>query len=218
MPQITDVSPQKRNKDKLNIFLDGKFAFSVSLENLVKKNLKVGKILTLDEISKILQIEKGQSLLDKTINFLSFRPRSEKETRDYLAKKIAHDNGVSFFQAKNSKQIEKTIAKLKKYNYLNDLEFAKWWLLSRSSSNPKGINVIKMELRQKGISQELIEKVLINTPNQLSLAKKIITKKQKYWQKLTPFEQKRKIYTYLAARGFDRDTIEDIIAIIGKKI
>lgn len=217
MPQITDISPQKRNKDRVNLFLDGKFAFSISLENLLKKNLKIDTNLSNDEITKLTTAESQQKYLDRVINFLSFRPRSEKEIRDYLAKKISRDSSVSFSQVQNSTLIEKIITKLKKYKYIDDMEFAKWWLASRSSSRPKGVHFIKMELSNKGVSRQTIENVLSRAPNQLKLAEKAIGKKLKIWKKLQLFEQKRKIYNYLASRGFEQDTIEDLFAKITKK-
>ena len=113
--------------------------------------------------------------------------------------------------------IEKIILKIKKYNYINDTEFAKWWLSSRTASKPKGINFIKIELLKKGVSRPIIEKVLRSAPNQLKLAEKAIEKKLNMWQKIPLFEQKRKIYTFLASRGFEQEIIEDIFAKYTKK-
>lgn len=217
MPQITDISPQKKNKDRVNLFLDGKYAFSISLENLLKKKLKIDTNISNDEIAKLTANENLLKLLDRAIIFLSFRPRSEKEIEDYLAKKIAVDSGVSFSQAQNSSLIEKIFVKLKKYNYINDIEFAKWWLASRSTSRPKGINFIKIELLKKGVSRQIIEKVLKGAPNQLKMAEKSIEKKIKTWQKIPVFDQKRKIYNYLASRGFEQEIIEEIFAKYAKK-
>lgn len=217
MPQITDVTPQKRKKERVNIFVDGKFSFSASLENLVKQNLKIGKELSTEEIAKINYLESQQYLLDKAINFLSFRPRSISEVRDYITKKIATENEINYSLAKESTLIEKTISKLKKANLLDDMEFAKWWLSARSSANPKGVNFIKIELFKKGISKETIDKVLLKAPNQQTLAKKILAKKLKYWQRLAPFERKKKIYYFLASRGFEREIIESIVAKIDQK-
>ncbi len=217
MPQITDISPQKKNKNRVNLFLDGKYAFSVSLENILKNKFKIGIELSNDDVTKSTNEESQQKYQDKVINFLSFRPRSEKEIRDYLAKKIAADSSISFSQAQNSSLIEKIFSKLKKYNYIDDVEFARWWLKSRSSSRPKGKNFIKIELIKKGISKQIIENVLKKAPNQLKLAEKAIEKKLNTWHNLPLFEQKRKIYNYLASRGFQQDVIEDIFAKLSKK-
>jgi len=217
VPQITDISPQKKNKNRVNLFLDGKYAFSVSLENILKNKFKIGIELSNDDVTKSTNEESQQKYQDKVINFLSFRPRSEKEIQDYLAKKIAADSSISFSQAQNSSLIEKIFSKLKKYNYIDDVEFARWWLKSRSSSRPKGKNFIKIELIKKGISKQIIENVLKKAPNQLKLAEKAIEKKLNTWYNLPLFEQKRKIYNYLASRGFQQDVIEDIFAKLSKK-
>lgn len=217
MPQITAVTPQKKKTSRYNIFLDGHFAFGIETENLIKHKLKIDQNLTQEEIQKIVREDKLGNLVNKSLNFLSFRPRSQKEVEDYLAKKIAAAEEVKFNQAKSSGIITEVIAKLKKYKYLNDYDFANWWLESRIKSNPKGPKFIEMELRRKNISREIINKVLRNFPDQKSAALKSLQKKLSRWQKLPAVEFKRKIYTHLASRGFESETIQEIIAFLTKK-
>ena len=86
--------------------------------------------------------------LNRTLRFLSFRPRSEKEIADFLKKKQV-----------DSHNAQKIIDKLKEHKFLNDEEFASWWMEQRTMIKPRAIRVIKMELKQKGISKEIIEKI-----------------------------------------------------------
>lgn len=215
MPKITAISPQKKKSSRFNIFLDEKFAFGIEGETLLSNNLKVGKILQEEDIAKILKKEQGAKLLDLATNFLSFRPRSEKEVRDYLIKKISTRENIKFSQARESPLVDQVISKLKKYKYLNDLEFAKWLVASRTTSRPKGHTLIKLELRKKGISQEIID--LIPTVDQTVLAKIAVEKKIPRWQNLPVLEFKKKFYQYLASRGFDFDTIGKTFAFFSKK-
>lgn len=218
MLQITDISPQKRKKERYNVFVNDKFSFAANAEIVLKNNLKVGKNISQELIDKITKEDQSTKLMDRVMNFLSFRPRSEKEIRDYLAKKIANNENIKFNQASQSPLIDQIIKKLKKYHFINDLEFAKLWIASRSSSsNSKGINLVKFELLKKGINKEIVEKVLEKTPNQVNLAQKALEKKIKKWQKLPTFEKKKKIYQFLVNRGFDFETIEEVFAKVAKK-
>lgn len=217
MPKITAISPQKKKSDRFNIFLDEKFAFGIEAEILLSNSLKVGQILQDEEIARIIKSEQGIKLLDLATNFLSFRPRSEKETREYLAKKISAKEGIKFHQARESEQIEKIIEKLRKYKYLNDLEFTKWFLASRTSSRPKGSALIKLELKRKGIGQETIDEIFTESPKETDLAKRAVEKKLKRWQNLPILDFKKKLYQYLSSRGFDFDTIRETFAFYSKK-
>ena len=109
------------------------------------------------------------------------------------------------------------VEKLKKYKYLNDLDFSKWWVISRTKSNPKGPYVIRGELAQKGIPKQIVESVLKLYPKQSLEAQKLIEKKFKNWQKLAPLDLKKKIYSYLMFRGFDSSTVTKLIAQFPKK-
>lgn len=217
MPQITAIEPQKKKKDRVNIFLDQKFAFSLSDYSLLKNNLSVGQILADAQLEKIIKGEQLAKLQEAAIKILAARPRSEREVRIYLAAKIAKSQNVKFSQARESLLIEKIIAKLKKYGYLNDLDFAKWYVDSRTRSHPKGRILLKLELKGKGIDTEIISQVLEKSISETALAQKALVKKIKTWQKLAPIELKKKVYQYLAARGFDFDTIKETVANLARK-
>lgn len=215
MPDITKISPQKR-KDRYNIFLDEKFAFGVSIATLVSQSLKVGNKLDDEQIKKILKNEDFAKLFDSSLKILTLRPRSEKELKDYLAQKIAKSQNIKFREAAQSIVIFQVIKKLEKLKYVNDLEFATWWAESRSTQF-KGPRLIKAELIQKGINPQIIDKVLSSPVNQKELAQKAVEKKIKTWKNLSGDQLKRKIYTYLVARGFDWDTMKETFAFLSKK-
>lgn len=167
-----------------------------------------------------------QRYLNRVLHFLSFRPRSEKEVRDNLLKKKA-----------SSEIIEKIVAWLKENRFLNDEDFAKWWVEQRARFKPRGIRIIKLELRQKGISQEIIDNVISlsappgtvlhlaslrasnfqsgmgedQTPNEIEMAKKIVAQKIGRYKGLDKREMYRKLSAQLARRGFDWDTIKKAI-------
>lgn len=217
MPQITAIESQKRKSGRFNIFLDGKFAFGISESVLVEKNLKIGKALTLVQVTQIINREELSKLTDLTIRFLNYRQRSEEEVRNYLAKKIALRQDLKFAQAKNSHQIDLIINKLKKLKFLNDFEFTKWYIASRARSRPRGNRLIVQELKSKGIDQDIIQALLAASTDEKKLAIAALSKKIDKWHNLSPPDLKKKSYRYLASRGFDFETIKETVAFLTKR-
>lgn len=226
MPQVTLISEQKANAKRLrakkdaryNIYLDRKYAFSIGEENLFKFKLKEGQKLAPRQIEIIKNEEKENKLLDLAINFLSYRPRSEKEVSDYLVKTICKYENLKWQDAKLSEVPTLVINKLKKYGYINDSEFIKWWIASRTRSRPKGRRIIELELIRKGINRDEIQNLLPkNSQAELNLAVKVLEKKKRTLANLSTREAQRKIFNYLGSRGFNIDTIKEAIAIFQKK-
>ena len=218
MPQITSIEPQKRRKGRFNIYVDGQFSFALDENLLAKYMLAAGKSLTANEIERLIGENEAGKLFDASLRFLSYRPRSEKEVGDFLVKKIARVENIKFNQASQSPVIPQIITRLKKQGFLNDEEFADWWVKARTGSQPKGSYLIKRELAGKGIDKDIIEKAISKITNQRELGYKVIHKKLETWKKLTNLELKKKIYEHLARRGFDSKTINEVIAQIVKKV
>lgn len=138
----------------------------------------------------------------KALWFLSTRPRSEKEIRDSLFRKKA-----------SPEVIDKIIIKLTEQKYINDSEFAKWWIEQRMKFRPRGMRAIKIELKQKGISEVIIaEQLLVDTSEiEMENAKKIVESKIYKYKGLTKFEIVQKLGPTLIRRGFDYDTTKEAI-------
>ena len=215
--RITAIVPQKRKTSRVNIYLDGKFAFGLDIAGVVEHSLSSGKVITTAEIEKILKKEEFTKLQDSAIHYLNWRPRSEKEVRDHLSRKIQKAENVKFKDARQSPLIDKIVSKLKKYKLINDREFAKWFVSSRTRSNPKSRRIIALELKGKGIDTQIIDWALTKAGNEKDLAIKSVSKKIKRWQKLEPLELKKKLYQFLLSRGFDYDTVKVVFAYFAKK-
>ncbi len=152
-----------------------------------------------------------EGFYNKALKFLSYRPRSEKEVRDKLLKvKVPED------------LINKIIKKLKDYKFLDDLEFAKIFTRERSLLKLKPARVIKFELKQKGISKDIIEEVFTGSKEEekdLEKAKEIIQKKIERYKGLDSFKIREKLSRFLVSKGFDYDTIKEAIdEILTKKV
>lgn len=203
MPQITAIEPQKRKKERFNIYIDGEFAFGLDAENLAKEKLQAGQKISNDTINQLIVLNEFVKVYDKVLRFLSYRPRSKKEIENYLKK-----------QQVGSRVSGLVFDKLAKYNYLNDYQFAKWWIASRLRFRPKGKNILKAELIKKGISKQIIEQVLekvspdLQEEIALAVARKQITK----YKNLKQSEILKKLTSFLARRGFNWETISNVIS------
>lgn len=159
-----------------------------------------------------------QRLLESSFRFVSFRPRSEKEFRDFLAKKLQKrkifDQNI----------VDRVLLRLRELEYLDDAKFVSWWIDQRQTHKPKGMRLIAQELKAKGISDDLVKPLLVKQKGQyccgrnfiapeddITSAKRAVAKKLAQWQKLPKLEQKKKIYGFLGRRGFDAHTIHRVI-------
>jgi len=143
-----------------------------------------------------------EKFYNKALRFLSFRPRSEHEVVKNLLKKKAPED-----------LIKKIISKLKEYKFLDDEEFAKWWIEQRTNFKPRSLRLIKMELGQKGIDKDLMDQVIDDlrlTIDDLASAKKLIEKKLPRYKGLDRDKKFQKIARYLASKGFNYDVIKEI--------
>ena len=198
--RITAIKPQKA-KDRVNIYLDGKFGFGIDYENYVKYKLKVESELTSEQIEKIKGEADFQKVLNKIIDFASRRPRSEYEYKLWLRrKKIPEDLHNRLFDS------------LKDFDLLDDEEFARWWVDQRLTFQKKSKRVMTQELRLKGVDKEIIQKVLSEQDiDEVNIAKDLLASKKYKWESLEESERKKKMTEFLARRGFSWDVVHDAL-------
>ncbi|MBQ3409972.1 RecX family transcriptional regulator [Candidatus Saccharibacteria bacterium] len=203
--RLTSITQGKKDQNRVNICLNGRFAFTLDIAQLVDFKLKVGSILTPEEYDYYKQASNFGKLYQATLNWLMLRPRSVKEARDYLfRKKIQHkDYHIT------DDDINLVIDKLSAKNYLNDANFAEYFVENRSQS--KGISSLKLrlELMKKGIAQDLIEEAMKSAPRDDSEEiAKIIFKKHR----LKTYQDRTKLIQYLVRQGFDYELAKTAVA------
>lgn len=149
-------------------------------------------------------MEDFEKFYNSSLRFLSYRPRSEKEIEGKLkSKKVS------------SEIIEKIIIKLKEKRFINDEEFAKWWIESRIRFKPRSLRLIELELKQKGISDDIIQTIIHDSKfvihSDLEQAKILIEKRMPRYTNLTKDKIYERLGRYLASKGFNWDTIKKSI-------
>jgi regulatory protein len=197
MPVITKISVQKHNKERYSIFTDSgrgeEYAFSVDEDVLIKHNLKKGMELDDFSVTEMLFQDDIRKAYNTAINYLAHRMRSEAEVRDYLIKKEIAEP-----------VIKEAIHKLFEYKFLNDEEFANAFVRTQLNTTDKGAEVIKMELKSKGISPDIIAKVVeeVSFDEQLEKAIKLSDKYAQKNKKDSSRILKQKIEQMLQRKGY----------------
>ena len=145
-------------------------------------------------------------LVNAAIRYVSFRPRSKKELTDFLNKKLTR------WKQPGAGLLAKVMFRMEELGYADDEKFADWWVSQRTAFKPKGNRYIQMELRGKGVPDAVIASALASrgSVSLLTAAKQAVAKKIPLWAKLPILERKKKIYEYLARRGFDSNTISKV--------
>lgn len=205
MPQISKLKAQK-NRKRLNVYLDGEYLTSLDLVTATKLGLKVGMTISQAELQKLVRTHQFEKLYDKAIHFLSYRPRSEKETNTYLKSKWRADKS-HLIQEKNIKDV---INKLKDQGLINDQEFTEWWIKQRQEFRPRGKRLLKQELRQKGINSDSIEEALSKLDD-YDAALRVANKKMKSLKRVESDKMQLKLKSLLQRLGFDWQTSKRVV-------
>jgi regulatory protein len=205
MRTITAIEPQRKNPRRVNVYLDGEFALGLS--SLVAAWLKVGQTLAEEKIASLQAEDEQESVYQKALHFLSYRPRSTAEVRQNLNK---HNVPESL--------IEATLERLQRSGLVNDEAFARVWVENRSEFRPRSKLALKMELRRKGLDDELIQSVLVEGVDDESLA---LQAARKYVRRLAGLERSEfrvKLSGFLSRRGFSYSTIAPVVSQVWQEM
>lgn len=193
---ITDIKSQK-SKDRVNIYTDYKFFSGALAETVLQKNLKVGDEVTEQELDELLISSESRYAFDKAIDYISRRLHSEKELRTKLKTK-----------GFRPVVIDRTIDKLKEYNYISDENFAAAIVQSTKNKSKREISYI---LQTKGVGAELANKYLaiISDDDELLCAETLAVKHMR--GKETNEKNLANLYAYLSRKGFNSDVITHVL-------
>lgn len=195
--KITAFNPQKRNRERVNIYLDGEYACAVSL--LVAADLSLGQFLSDDEIEALKVQDERSRAYQHAIFYLGFRSRSESEMASYLRKKKYSPEAIS-----------ETIERLRQQEYLDDAAFVRAWIEDRERFRPRGRRALRYELAQKGINRELIDSALDDLDED-ELAWRAVEGKLRQWRHLAEAELRKKAMGYLNRRGFNYEVARQAV-------
>jgi regulatory protein len=194
---ISALKVQKRNPNRVNVYLDGKFSFG--LARVVAAWLKVGQTLESEKIKSLQEKDTYEVALQKALHYLQYRPRSEAEVRKKLI-----DNGY------DPNLVEETLKRLIDNNLMGDEQFSRTWVENRATFRPRSKRMLANELKHKGVSDEVIQAVLSETANDETQAYQLVLKRKRSWESLDNKEFIKKSLAYLGRKGFDYETSRSV--------
>lgn len=192
--KITKISPAIKTPGRYNIFVDQKFSFSLDEMQLIAQKIKIGQEISDQKLTKLKnESDFGKNYI-RALDLISRRSRSEKEIRDYGFKKKWSPENIS-----------RVIERLREKKYLNDERFAKSFVSSRANLKNWSRRRMELELAKKGISRDLIEKILSENQefNEENALIKLIAKKRSHYG-----DDRRKFVNYLLRQGFAFDLVK----------
>ena len=200
MKKITAFTVQKKSPSRVNIYLDGEFAFG--LARITAAWLKTGDELNDEKIAKLLDEDARERAYQQAMLFLSYRARSEKEIRQNLLKHEIPEE-----------VIEDTLERLRKAGLANDNDFARAWVENRNTFRPRSKKALAIELRQKGLDDEAIQASISNLDEE-ALAYETGLKRATRFTSLERNEFRKKLSEFLARRGFSYSVIASVVSRI----
>jgi regulatory protein len=188
---ITLLQMQKRNKERVNVFLDGEYAFAVPLNAAL--TLKKGQRLSAAQVEEFRQDGEIDLAFQRSVRYLGMRPRSSAEIITYLKRK-EYDEAI----------VEVVVRRLHEHGYLDDEAFARFWVENRNRFRPRGAQALRYELRQKGVERDTIDATLEEQDDDAA-AWTAVEGRISRWEELDKFEFEQKLMAFLARRGFRFD-------------
>ena len=203
--RITAITAQKQNPNRVNIYLDGEYSFSLS--RLIAAWLEPGKVLDQKQIDELVEKDSKEKTLQAALKLVDYRARTEKEVRDKLSKKG--------FESAN---IEDVVSRLRENRMLADGEFAESWVENRNQFHPRSQRLMKYELRNKGISEDQIEEALKNSAGDDTLALMAGNKVSNRFKELDWQEFQKRMMAYLLRKGFSYDVVIPTIKKVWREL
>jgi regulatory protein len=200
MRKITALEVQKRNPNRVNLHLDGEFAFG--LARIVAAWLRVGQELSDEKIEQLQAEDARERAFQQAMLFLSYRARSEAEIRQNLRK---HEIPEPV--------IEQTLERLRQDGLANDNQFARAWVENRSAFRPRSRRLMAMELRQKGLNDEAVSSAVADVDDE-ALAYEAAQKRAVRFKGLEWNEFRKKLSDFLARRGFSYSVVAPVVTRI----
>jgi len=195
---ITTLEAQKRNSARLNVHLDGVYAFS--LARIVAAWLSVGRELSDEEIEALRREDSFEEAARVALRFIAYKPRTTAELRKRLI-----DGKLS------EKAIEHTILRFIETGLINDGQYARDWVDNRQVFHPRSTRMIEYELRRKGVVNADIEAALADVSDDDQMAYQLANQKINRYANLDLPEFRSKLGGYLARRGFSYEVIARVV-------
>lgn len=212
---VTQITAGVRNPNRVNVFVDGKYTLSLDINQVVDLQVKVGKVLTEAELQELHAASEFGKLYQRALEWALTRPRSVRETRDYLKRSQLKRTQTNHKRVRdelkplpeiNSATAELVLQRLIERGYVDDEKFAEYYVENRFVKKGVSSKRLRLELSKKGVSQNIINAALTETSrdDKDELVKMIRKKASKYDQ--------QKLIAYLVRQGFNYSDVTEAVA------
>jgi regulatory protein len=199
MSVITRLATARSRDRKINIYLDGKYTLSLPAEVVIQEGLKTDQELSASRLKSLAAAEKQNRCLNEAIRYIGYRPRSEYEVRQRLQRR-GFDGDC----------LDKVITSLKEQGHIDDTSFARFWKENRQDFSPRSRRLTRMELRRKGIDNELIESIVSEVDDNDSAYRAALIKARRL--STSDYQLfRRRLGEHLKRKGFGYEVIKETI-------
>lgn len=195
--KITALREQKRNEDRVNVYVDGEYAFSLGAQLALE--LQEGIFLTAEKVQELQRRDSFANAHKKVLDYLAYRPRSWKELSDYLLGKRVPQRIV-----------EEVLGSLAREGLVDDLAFARYWVENRERFRPRSRAMLRYELRRKGLDEEVISEALATVDEEESAHRAAHQRASRYIR-LDERSFRQKMSQFLRRRGFTYQLIREVV-------
>ena len=204
---ITRLAQQKRDADRVSVFIDDAFAFGLALDLVVRAGLKKGQRLEVAEQQALLDDEERLKAKSVALDYIAYQARTEQEVRRKLARKGFPEHVA-----------DEAVARMAELGYLDDAAYARAYARGRLEGRGHGPQRIRNDLRKRGVAPGVIEAALDELVEQDDLRETALRHGRKRWRRLASepdtYKRRRKLADFLVRRGYDFDLIREVTDLL----
>jgi regulatory protein len=197
LQKVTALKYQKKNRQRVNVYLDGQYAFG--LQASIAAGLRVGQTLSLEEVAQLQSRDLAEVAYEGALGFLGYRPRSQAEVEAYLARRRSSPAAT-----------QSVITRLTAAGLVDDDAFARYWVENRESFRPRGRRALRFELRRKGVADAVVESAMSEIDERES-AYRAAQNRAKRLSSLDYQVFRRRLGGFLQRRGFDYEIVKETV-------
>lgn len=198
---ITLIEESKTKPVMSKVYIDDMLSFCLPQKRISTLNLGEGQDLPAETLEYILKYEVYDAAKSAAVNYMALKLRTSCETRQKLAELGYQEDTIG-----------KVIENLIEIDYINDFRYAVKYISEKTKLHPKSSKMLSMELRHKGISDDIIGNALEEIePDDDGIALELLRKR---YSKYTSFDEKliNKMRTFLLGRGFSYSQVSKSIS------
>ncbi|UTX51462.1 RecX family transcriptional regulator [Candidatus Saccharibacteria bacterium TM7i] len=204
--RVTNLKPQQRDKNRVNVYLDGVYSFSLDLAQVLELGIRINADYSEDEITHIRAESEFGKLYTRTLEYSLMRPRSVYEVEQYLYRKMRPSRTkTGEMRPGYSKQAsERVLDRILERGYVDDAKFAMYWVENRRLKKGASERLLRSELSAKGVASSIIDVTLADSPrSERDELRKVIERKS------ARYSDRQKLIQYLVRQGFSYSDVVD---------